>query len=99
MKKFLNFIGVLLTFIFLVLIVYFFFCYVKYNLIKKEHIELFVSHKMFLFLATTLYAICALLNVYIGFVMMTEYKFKGIFVILAQVLFLFALIYMYIILV
>ena len=95
MQKLLNFFGTILTFAFLVLIVYFLFCYIKFDIVKKDEIELFVSHKMFLFIATALFAVCVLISVWAGVLMMTDFKLKGIVIICIQIIFLFALVYMY----
>ncbi|MCR5350630.1 MAG: hypothetical protein K6E20_06545 [Acholeplasmatales bacterium] len=95
MTKLLYFFGTLLSFCFMVLIAYFLFQWIKYDVIKKETIELFVSYKWFLVIATLSFVVTAFLSGWSGVIMMTEFKFKGIFIIALQVLFLLALVFMY----
>lgn len=95
MSKLLNFIGTLLTFCFLMLVIYFMFVWLKYDVIKKDSIELFTSKVLFLVLATALYVITAFISIWAGGLMMTDFKLRGIIIIAIQVLFLVALIFMY----
>lgn len=95
MQRVINFIGSLLILCFTVLIAYFLFQWLRYDIIKKEEIQLFTNRGLFLFIATSGFVVTAGVCGYAAFLMMSEFKLKGIIIFAILILFLAALIFMY----